>query len=323
MIRVRTTALAVVGTASLVLTACAGSPSPSPALTSPSTPSIVPSMSAACAAPAAATGNWSITSGGRARHALVHVPLAAARGEPVPVVLVFHGYRDAPADVESMTAMSAKADTAGFIAAYPEALGEPTRWDFAGDTDTTFIDALLTKLEADLCVDPTRIYATGMSLGGGMSNVIGCRLAKDIAAIAPVSGVYGPNWGGSCVPDRPVPVIAFHGKLDPIVPYGGGPIEDPEHAQIKDLPPVIGVDQWAAGWATTDKCDPDPVEQPALGEVVPRFWTGCLADVHLYEVERGGHTWPGSPWQEPMTTRDVSATDLVWQFFVDHPLPPT
>ena len=318
----RWTVLALIGTTSLVLCACAGSPAPPTPSTSRDTPSIHLSPPAACAGPAAAAGDWSITSGGDVRHASVHVPPVATNGEPLPVVLVFHGYRDAPADVESMTAMSVKADEAGFIAVYPAALGEPARWDFDGTSDMTFVDDLLTKLQLDLCVDPTRIYATGMSLGGGMSNLVGCRLASRIAAIGPVSGVYGPNWGGGCVPDRPVPVIAFHGRLDPIVPYRGGPIEDPEHGEIEDLPPTVGVEQWAAGWATTDGCDPEPVEQPVLGEVTPHFWTGCIADVQLYAVLHGGHTWPGSPWQEPLTTRDVSATDLVWQFFLDHPRPP-
>lgn len=320
--------LALVVATMLLVSGCAGAPglatkSPIAApITSAQAPTETPAgtrSSAECAhAATSAPRTWSVSTGGQTRRALVHIPPVAASGEPLPVVLVFHGYGDAPDAVEAMTSMSVKADEAGFIAVYPAALGEPSKWDFEGASDTTFARDLITKTEQDLCVDPARIYATGMSLGGGMANVVGCRLADLVAAIAPVSGVYGPNWGGTCRPARPVPVIAFHGTLDPIVPYGGGPIIDPDHGAIPELPPVVGVEAWAAGWATANGCEPKPQEQPRIGEVVPTFWRGCDADVELYEVLQGGHTWPGSPWQEPMTARDISATDLIWEFFAEH-----
>ena len=47
------------------------------------------------------------------------------------------------------------------------------------------------------------------------------------------------------------------------------------------------------------------------------------AEVVLYTIEGGGHTWPG---QEPRvnflgkSTRDISANDLMWEFFQKHPM---
>lgn len=47
----------------------------------------------------------------------------------------------------------------------------------------------------------------------------------------------------------------------------------------------------------------------------------------LYTVEGGGHTWPGGKslpeWMVGRTTRDISATQVMWAFFLQHPLGPT
>lgn len=147
-----------------------------------------------------------------------------------------------------------------------------------------------------------------------MADAVGCRLDR-ISAIAPVAGTYGPNWAGPCETSNPIPVVAFHGLADPIVPYEGGPIVVPETGQVAELPPVIAVGAWAAEWATHNGCAAQPETQPAVGEVEVLVWDDCDADVHLYAVGGGGHTWPGSPWDEPATNRDVSATDLIWEFF--------
>ena len=48
------------------------------------------------------------------------------------------------------------------------------------------------------------------------------------------------------------------------------------------------------------------------------------AEVVLFVIENGGHTWPGRPSRArflgPSTT-DVSANDLMWEFFEKHPMP--
>jgi polyhydroxybutyrate depolymerase len=256
------------------------------------------------------------------RQVLVHVPPSgSAQLGGVPVVVMFHGYGDTSKLAEDMTGLSSRADTADFIAVYPQAAGERPKWDIAGASDTHFVDTVLTRLAADPCVDPARIYSVGISMGGAMANVVACRMADRIAALATVSGLYGPNWGDPCQPVRSVPVIAFHGLIDPIVPYGGGPIVDPDTGVNPDLPPVIGAEAWAGGWATHDGCISDAQPQAKIGKVQPLFWAGCVAPVEFFRVTDGGHTWPGSSWDEALTNRDVSATDLIWAFFKSSSLP--
>ena len=306
----------------LVLGACQASglsQTQSVAVSAPPTSTVVPSAAASALCPSLPVdGHLTVETAGGNRQALVHLPASTADGGPFPIVLVLHGFGDTAAVVEDQTAFSTKADQAGFAAVYPQGIGDPPQWDIAGASDEAFIGSLLTMLKLDPCVDPTRIYATGMSMGGGMVNALGCRLSDRIAAIAPVSGLYGPGWEGACAPTRPMPVIAFHGVLDSVVPYEGGSIE----GSTADTPPVIAVESWAAGWATRNHCDPDPVSQPAIGQVVPLFWQDCTAPVELYRTQ-DGHSWPGSSFDDAQTNRDVSATDLIWQFFSTQTLTPT
>ena len=47
------------------------------------------------------------------------------------------------------------------------------------------------------------------------------------------------------------------------------------------------------------------------------------AEVVLYTVRGGGHTWPGRPARRRQrlgeSTTDISANDLMWAFFQRHP----
>jgi polyhydroxybutyrate depolymerase len=47
------------------------------------------------------------------------------------------------------------------------------------------------------------------------------------------------------------------------------------------------------------------------------------AEVVLFVINGGGHTWPGRQWPVPWlgkTTKDISANDLMWEFFQKHPM---
>ena len=69
--------------------------------------------------------------------------------------------------------------------------------------------------------------------------------------------------------------------------------------------------------------------EPVADDVELQAGVDCPAgaEVQLYVVEGGGHTWPGSEFDtriEPIVgavTMSISANELMWEFFEEHPLP--
>lgn len=296
----------VLATTLLTLTAAQVSLAQSPG------PTAVTAPAAACT-PAALDGEGIVTVDvdGVQRQARVHAPVGATDG-PLPLVLAFHGYGGGFYDLEYAGGLTEAADAHGFVVAYPQGIGEGPTWDLQGDTDTAFVGALIDELAASQCADTTRVFATGFSMGGGMTNVLACRLADRISAVAPVAANHGETWGGACAPSQPVPVMAFHGTLDTFLPYEGGDSPFPDR-------PVTGVEAWMADWAAADGCAPEPTVASVSAEVDLLTWQDCVAPVVLYRVLGGGHTWPGGV-NDPSggaTTDDISATELMWAFFAD------
>ncbi|MBU1880316.1 MAG: hypothetical protein KJ734_15315, partial [Chloroflexi bacterium] len=215
-------------------------PAPSPAATgvalpTPTTRPIAYPVPLTAQASPVSSQPGELESGGQRRHYLLHVPPGYAADQPAPLAINLHGLGSNAAQQEQISGMSRLADAKTFIVVYPEALGDPATWRVgAGSPDVAFIRDLIQHLAGQYRIDPARIYATGISNGGGMANRLGCDMADVIAAIAPVSGAY--LFWQDCQPGRPVPVLAFHGTADRIVPYEGG----------QGLPFVR---EWAETWA--------------------------------------------------------------------------
>lgn len=251
-----------------------------------------------------------IESAGETREYLVHLPPGLGTS-PVPLVLNFHGFGSNAAEQEILSGMSTLADDAGFIVVYPQGLGDTPAWRIgpgeAFEKDRDFVGDLLAELETVYPIDRRRVFATGMSNGGGFVHRLGCEMADRFAAIAPVSGAY--LLPEPCRPTRPLPVLAFHGTGDRIVPYDGAG---------KALLPIP---TWAAGWAARDGCVGAPQVFFDQGGVLGERWLDCdeHAEVVLYTIDGGGHTWPGALALPGANTIDASA--IIWDFFVSHPRP--
>jgi polyhydroxybutyrate depolymerase len=260
-----------------------------------------------------------IASGGRMRTFFVHVPTSHDPETPTPVVLSFHGFNSNATQQQLLARMNDKSDAAGFIAVHPEGTGVPQSWNagaccgsaMQNDVDDVqFVADLLDDLAAVACVDPERVFSTGMSNGGFLSHRLGCELSDRIAAIAPVAGMNGV---AECSPPRAVPVIDFHGTADMIVLYDGG-----------------GAGNWLsaratiAGWADHNGCADELAVQFNEGDSRCEHAVECPADgtAILCTVQDGGHTWPGGLPLPVLgkTTTDLSATDAMWDFFVTNPL---
>ena len=271
--------------------------------------------------------NGSMVSSGKKRSFILYVPKSYDPATPAPLIICIHGFSEWPAHLMQMSRWNDLADQFGFIMVYPSGTRFPMRWRILGkpgsaddpQIDVTFISDLIKKLEGDYNLDPARIYANGMSNGGGMSLVLACTLSDRIAAIGSVAGAYLFPWE-QCHSTRPVPAIIFHGTADPIVPYQGGP----SRAFKYPFPPVP---EWVEALARHNGCSPERQEIPASGDVSGVQFRNCEsnAEVVFYSIDHGGHSWPGS---EPLpdfvagsTSQDIDATKTMWSFFQQHPMP--
>jgi polyhydroxybutyrate depolymerase len=232
------------------------------------------------------------------RSTTMHLP--SGRRGPRPLLLALHGLGGTGHDLEVDSGLDAVADREGAIVAYPDALRR--QWNQApavmGSTpdDTGFLEQLVDRLVAAGCADAQRVYAIGVSNGGGMAYRLACDAAERIAAIGLVSADY--LGSDRCSRSRPVPAIAFHGTADTRVPIDGVTYGTSVH------PPVVS---WATGWATRNGCSAIPTHAAVAGAHV-LHWQACpqRADVVLYEVTGGAHGWFKAP---------IDANTLSWSFF--------
>jgi polyhydroxybutyrate depolymerase len=150
-------------------------------------------------------------------------------------------------------------------------------------------------------------------------------LPDRIAAFAQVAGTVAESAPAWWHPDRPVPVIQIHGTADPLVPYSGGAVQLRRRGG-SNLGRVLGVDRWAAlvhghNGAT------GPVGQRIGPDVSVRRWRGPTpqGDLEFWQVEGGGHTWPGGFQYLPValigpTSHTFDATAAIWRFVSSHTL---
>jgi polyhydroxybutyrate depolymerase len=267
--------------------------------------------------------NGTIVSSGETRQYLLYVPKTYDRSKATPLVISMHGGALWPAAQMEISRWNELADEQGFIVVYPSGSDIPRVWPMGQRSlglDVKFISDLIDKLEAAYNIDPNRIYADGMSNGGGMAFALSCRLSDRIAAVGVVAGAQTLPWHW-CGDSRPVPTVAFQGTADRFAPYQGGssPISPDQFPKIRD---------WTARVARRNQCARDPVEARITASVRRLAYENCAenADVVLYTVEGGGHSWPGG---EPLpestvgrTAHDINATRVMWVFFMQHPRGP-
>jgi polyhydroxybutyrate depolymerase len=265
-------------------------------------------------------------SGGMDRTYTLHVP----PGDPVGLVLSLHGGGGSGSGQRDLTDFDAVADANNLLVVYPD--GYDKSWaDGRGASpadrhhvdDVGFLVGLVSKLQSDYGIARGHVFATGMSNGGFMSNRLACDRADIFAAIAPVAGTLGA--GVACNPSRPVSVLQAHGPADPLVPFNGGDVRG--RGGVSHSISANGI---VNKWRGANGCQGDPSVQvlPNVGDgtVVHRFDSvACAAssEVVFYQIDNGGHTWPGGKQYLPQaiigrTSRALDASEVIAQFFLAH-----
>lgn len=258
------------------------------------------------------------------------LPKAFSGKAPLPLVVVLHGAGADGKMTEALTGFSELAEEKGFAVVYPDGqkMGQlPRFWVFFADKDSEFLLALVDRLVDRGVADRRRVYVTGISSGAYMTNRFAMDHADRIAAIAPVAGTLGKERKGQKGPARRLPVLYVHGVEDKIVERSGR-----DAISRREL--SMSAEDYVRYWVEHNKCGTKPEVKQLDGQndgtsVERKTYRSAdgEADVVFYNVEGGGHTWPGGRFQPEFllgkTSRDFNATQAMWEFFEKCRLPAT
>ena len=271
-----------------------------------------------------------------------------AATDNLPLVLALHGLGDTKENFNNGNGLKALAESENFILVTPQAedptesvtlFGIPVAvntilqkaWhsgaggqtiEFMGSPitlptayyvsetrdDVWFLSALIDAISNQYNVDSNRVYSTGFSMGGFMTNMLACQLSDKIAAIASVSGTIGNEIKNSCNPDAIIPALHIHSTDDQTVAYTnnswGMDAED-------------NVDFWVANNnCNTTALTTDYTTVASDGFVSQKnlYTQGDSAsEVEFYHLEGPDHvgSWYGG-------NNDFVTAEVIWEFFSKH-----
>jgi polyhydroxybutyrate depolymerase len=297
------------------------------------------------------------------RRYLVYAPANLPAG-PAPVVFVFPGYSasaEGAAFYYTHGAFERLADRDGFIVVYGNGLPNPPPTgdkpsmpeggflqgclaEHSGEgVDVDYVRRIVDQLATELPVDRARVYATGLSAGGGMAFELALEAPDLVAAVAPVAGIpfqpTGP-WVLSCHPKpghERVSIAMLAATNDRFVSYAPGPSPEFPMAHYPGMEQTR--DAWLAalgihGAPAVDRF-PDLVQgdsyTPHTGlttSTITRYRYPPGPDgqeLWYYKAEGMGHWWPnpiqmyGALWPRfGKTNQDIDYADEAWAFFQRH-----
>lgn len=304
--------------------------------------------------------------GNRQRGFFLHVPSSYfARTSPVPLVILLHPAGSHGEAMVGPMKMTPRADATGAILLYPDGTPHSSTasttvlaWNAGhccgmpfelGLDDVGFLVTLTTRIQEMFAVDPSRVFAVGISNGGMMSHRLAAEHPELIAAIGVTAGTVGGCEGYGCealdqnlrlppVPTLPVPALLFHGFLDTTVPIQGGHGGTQSRYDIQLSQALTALHpEWGAGtgpgwahgsadfWVQANNLDNAPlVEQVPLrnGAVCTRLaydLPATAAEVIIYGCQGIGHTHPTCTATDPQPCLD--APSEYWSFFMRHARP--
>ena len=174
----------------------------------------------------------SVTVDGKKRTFIMHVPSAYDGSKPVPLVVDYHPVMGSGSNQLNGTTYKAQTDPEGVISLYPDGTKSADSrkmgpgWNVgpccSDDDDVKFSREMIKFVETKVCIDKKRVYATGFSMGGGMTNHVACFMSDVFAAVAPAAMDLNKTNSAKCNPERPISIIMFRGTADNVCRYQGG-----------------------------------------------------------------------------------------------------
>jgi len=233
-----------------------------------------------------------------ARKYILRVPEDYDNKHPYRLVFAFAWSGASASQVVSANYFTfATLDSKNTIFVAPDAANGAGTWSKG---DVAFTDAILKQLEDGLCIDKSRIFASGFSFGGAMSLALACTRADVFRGVAFFSGA---DLTGSCTGTltKPIAYYASQASQDST----GAPM--PSSGRIKQ-----------AEFAAVNGCTAEPAATtfPASGQ--PHTCTnykGCSAGHPTeYCVFDGPHGWEPKDPGQAMSWNAPEAWKFITQF---------
>jgi poly(hydroxyalkanoate) depolymerase family esterase len=275
----------------------------------------------------------------------VYLPAGHRRTTRVPLMMLLHGCNQAAEDFVAATRFAALADRHGFVIVAPRQTrgyqpGGCWRWYEAGHQargagEPAILAGIVAQLLAEPSrwrIDPSRVYAAGISAGGAMSLILAATYPEVFAAV----GVHSAPAYRSATSGRSA-LMAMRGKRPVAAPLAGarmaplivfqGTADGVVHAQSGRQV----ADQWLAYDTARSAGRRDPQRITRSRAVVKRAADGRRFTVTRWYSARGrkqlehwqvdglGHAWSGGladgSYSDP---RGPRASTAMWQFFAAH-----
>ncbi len=171
-------------------------------------------------------GTHTIQSGGVNRTFILTAPSAYNNSTPYRLVFGYHWLGGTATDVA--TGQTVQRDVWAYYgllqrsngsAIFIAPQGLDNGWANTNGRDIALTDAILSRVLADLCIDQSRIFATGFSYGGAMSYAVACARPNMFRAVAVIAGgVLSGCSGGT----TPIAYLGVHGISDSVLNISGG-----------------------------------------------------------------------------------------------------
>ncbi len=233
----------------------------------------------------------SVNVDGKNRTFIMHVPSTYKGDKAVPLVVDYHPVMGSGEGQLNGTTYKALTDLEGVISLYPDGTksANPSKmgpgWNVgpccSDDDDVKFSREMIKMVEEKVCIDTKRVYATGFSMGGGMSNHVACFMSDIYAAVAPAGMDLNTTNSAICSPERPVPIIMFRGTADNVCRYGGG------DSGFNDGLNFLGAEKNFKFWAEKNGCSGSPTTNKDGCQEYSNCKDG--AKVILCTKQGGGH----------------------------------
>jgi poly(3-hydroxybutyrate) depolymerase len=245
-------------------------------------------------------GTISITFSNASRKYILRVPDGYDNNHPYRLVLAYAWSGASASQVVSANYFTfATLDSKNTVFAAPDAADGAGSWS---NGDVALTDAILAQIEGDLCIDKTRVFATGFSFGGGMAMALACTRADVFRAVAFFSGADLTN---SC----PATLTK------PIAYYASQASED--SGGLSTTSPITG-ERKQAQFAEVNGCTPEPSSTtfPAAGQphVCTNYKNCSVGHPTEYCVFNGPHGWEPKDPGQTMSWNAPEAWKFITQF---------